>query len=89
MHIDLQQEVHTSAKVKTEIHRQSVDLQQPLGGVGNQVGRDDVGRIRAIGIKRAFKHFAGLKLLFSFRRIKAHTNGVLLSTPFEENAVRL
>ena len=89
MHVDLQQEVNAAAKVKAEIHRQCIDLQEPLGRIGHQVGSDDVGRIRTVGVKSAFEHFTSLQLLFGFRRIKAHAHGVLLSTLLIENAVGL
>ena len=87
LHVNGEQEVHTAAEVKTEIHRKCVDLKQPGRSIRNEVERDDVERIGRIRIQCFFKHVAGTKLKFAVCRSKTNANRVLLSALLKENAV--
>ena len=86
-HINLQQEVNAAAKVKAEIHRLTVERQEPIGGIGRQVERCNVARILRIGIECAVDDFACFELLFGLRWVKANADRVLLSPLLEEDAV--
>ena len=88
-HVNLQQEVHTAAQVKTQIHRQSIDRKKPSRRIRHQIQSHDMARILRIGIERLLNHFARTKLLFSLSRIKTHADGILLCALFKEEPVGL
>ena len=62
LHVDLQQEMDTTAQIKTQIHRQRVDRGKPRRRIGNQVERQNKRGIVRHRVQRAVKHVLGLQL---------------------------
>ena len=62
LHVDLQQEVHTTAQIQPQIHRQGMQIGQPLGRTGKQVEGHDVLRVAGVRIELLFEDVLGLEL---------------------------
>ena len=61
-HVDLHQEVHASAQVEAEVHRQRMQALQPARRVRHQVQRHDVGRVVLARVERLLDRVLGGEL---------------------------
>jgi len=62
LHVHLEQEVHATTQVKTQVHGQGVDGGQPLGARRQEVQGDHVGRVGRVRIKGLLDGILGLQL---------------------------
>ena len=65
LEIDLQQEVDAAAQIEAEIHRQRIDCGKPLGGIRDQIQRQNERWTLAIGIERLVQNVLGFELRIS------------------------
>ena len=91
LHIDFETEMHSAAKVKTEVHRLAADRREPFRSVRHEVQRDHIIRVRRIRVQSPFQHLTALKLELGVRHAETHADAGarLLAAGIQVDGLRL